>query len=64
MLRFPLLQVMAIPRKVLQITTNPKPIQPSQMNLSNKRKEAVILKHVSPLTVATSMKCDVFKDKI
>ena len=53
-----------IHRKVLQITTNPKLIQPSQINLSNKRKEAVILKHVSRLTMATCTKCDVFKYKI
>ena len=30
MLRLPLLQVIAIPRKVLRITTNPKPIQPNK----------------------------------
>ena len=39
MLRLPYLQEMAIPRKVLLITTNPKQIQPSQMNLSNKPKK-------------------------
>ena len=53
MLSFSLLQVMAISRKVLQITTNPKQIQPNKMNKSNEPEETVISKHMSPLIAAT-----------